>query len=166
MGKTLIIYYSFEGHTDKVAHLFKTYLNADIKRIEPVHERTQKGFGKYFWGGAMVVMRKEPELKPFDMDDQIYDTIWIGSPVWAWTITPPILTLLKSDLIQNKNIVFFYTHDGGPGQVEKRFLSLLHPSNRMIGAIGFESIDKMKDPLASKCEEFIKTLPLSLQNNT
>ncbi len=165
MGKTLILYYSYEGHTEKVAQMFTSYLNADLKRIQPIHEMAQKGFGKYVWGGAMVVMKKEPELKPLGIDFSLYDTIWIGTPVWAWTFTPPILTLLKSDLIRDKHIVFFYTHDGGPGHIEKKFLSCLHPSNRMLGAIGFESIDEHPDQLATKMENFIQTLPESYRNN-
>jgi flavodoxin len=159
MGKILIVYYSFEGHTEKVAYLFKNQLGADILRIEPVHEREDKGFSKYIWGGASVFMKKEPVLKQMNIDFSLYDTLWIGTPVWAWTITPPVLTLLKSGLIKNKHIVFFYTHDGGPGQIEKRFLKLLDPTNTLLGAIGFESIDQHTDEIEPKCQAFIKTLP-------
>jgi len=159
MGKTLIVYYSFEGHTEKVANIFKNQLNADTLRIEPVHERDGKGFGKYIWGGASVFMKKEPVLKQMNIDFSLYDTLWIGTPVWAWTITPPVLTLLKSGLIKNKHIVFFFTHDGGPGQIEKRFLKLLDPTNTLLGAIGFESIDQHADEIEPKCQAFIKTLP-------
>lgn len=158
MGKTLIIYYSFEGHTQKIAQTFQKCLDADLLRIETIHEREQKGFSKYVWGGAMVFMKKEPVLKPFQIDFSLYDTLWIGTPVWAWTITPPILSLMKSVSIQNKNIVFFYTHDGGPGQIEKRFLKLLHPSNRLMGAIGFESIDQHPNEVEIMCQQFINKL--------
>lgn len=162
MKKTLIIYYSYEGHTDKIAHVFQGLLKSDIKRIEPVKEISQKGFGKYMWGGAMVVMKREPKLKELDIDWTQYDTIWIGTPVWAWTFTPPILTLLKSDWVRNQDVVFFYTHDGGPGQIEKRFKKLLHPSNRFLGAIGFESIDQHPDQIEAECQTFIQSLNSSL----
>ena len=140
MNKSLVLYYSYEGNTKTVANFIRDRLGCDIESIKPVNEMESKGFGKYFWGGAKVVMHRKPNLITIQSDVPSYDTLLIGTPVWAWTITPPILTLISSDLIRDKQIYFFYTHDGGPGQIEHKFAKLLHPSNVVKSSKGFKCV--------------------------
>ena len=153
MDKSFILYYSYEGNTKKVAEMIQKQLGCAIESIKPVKDMETKGFGKYFWGGAKVVMHKKPELVPIQSDIESYDTLFIGTPVWAWTITPPILSLIRSDLIKNKEIYFFYTHEGGPGKIEEKFHKLLDPSNHLISSIG---IDREKLDVENIEKEIIK----------
>lgn len=71
---------------------------------------------KYFRGGKQVMMKETPLLKPYNMDFDKYETIYIGTPVWAFTYTPAIRSFLKQTTLQNKKIVLFCTHEGGPKQ--------------------------------------------------
>lgn len=63
MSKVLILYYSFEGSTKKIAEYLANNLQVDIKRVEPVNELKSKGFSKFLWGGSQVIMKKTPEIK-------------------------------------------------------------------------------------------------------
>ncbi len=136
MKKSLILYYSYEGNTEKVAEMLKKRLDCDIESIKPVKEMVSKGFSKYIWGGAKVFMHKKPELVSISSDIESYDTLWIGTPVWAFTVSPPILSLINMDAVKNKDIYFFYTHEGGPGKIEEKIKKLLDPSNTVKSAIG------------------------------
>jgi len=120
MLKTLVLYYSYEGSTQKVAEYLTESLGLDIARVIPVKEMKSKGFGKFFLGGSQVIMKKKPKILPLNIDFDQYDLILLGSPIWAGTFAPPIHTLLESGLIHDKNIGYFYCHEGGAkGAVDK-----------------------------------------------
>jgi flavodoxin len=136
MKKSLILYYSYEGNTEKVATMIKDHLDCDIESIKPIKEMQSKGFSKYFWGGSKVFMHKKPELVTIISDIESYDVLLIGTPVWAWTIAPPILSLIGLEPMKNKEVYFFYTHEGGPGRIEEKFQKLLDPSNKLISSKG------------------------------
>ena len=157
MKKSLILYYSYEGNTKKVAEIIQKRIGSDIESIKPVKDMETKGFGKYFWGGAKVVMHKKPELVPIQSDIDSYDTLWIGTPVWAWTITPPILSLISFDLIKNKKIYFFYTHEGGPGKIEEKFQKLLNPSNHLISSKGIDRAKLSAEDIEKEIKEWMQS---------
>jgi hypothetical protein len=80
-------------------------------------------------------MKEIPELNPYTCDLDKYDTIYIGTPVRAFTYTPAIKAFLKQTNIQNKNIILFCTHEGWPGK------TLLNLQNDLNG----NTILKTKD---------------------
>ena len=61
-------------------------------------------------------MKEIPELKKYTCDLSKYDTIYIGTPVRAYTYTPTIKAFLKQTNIQDKNIILFCSHEGWPGK--------------------------------------------------
>lgn len=137
MKKILVVYYSYEGHTEHVAYVIAQELSADVLQIKPIKEMSTKGFGKYLWGGSQVYMKKIPKLEPIRVDFSKYDTIFVGSPIWAWSLTPPIKSFILNDYLIDKDLYFFYTHEGGPGKVEKSFKIMVEKKNRFLGTCGF-----------------------------
>lgn len=112
MIKSLVIYYSFEGNTRLVAESMAQSIDADLLSLQPEKEMESKGFSKYLWGGSQVMMKRKPALKPFEVNPSEYDLILIGTPVWAWTYSPPVATLLQSVDFSNKYIGLFTCHGG------------------------------------------------------
>ena len=87
---SLVVYYSLEGSTKLIADI-ATALGADLLELKPVKEEINpKSFLKFFWGGRQVVLKKIPELVPYERDIGKYDLIVIGTPVWAFNYAPPI----------------------------------------------------------------------------
>ena len=112
--RTAIIYYSMSGNTEFAAEKIAKKLEADVIRIEPVKAYPDKGVKKFFWGGKSAVMGEEPELLPYDCQAEQYDTIIIGTPIWASSFAPPIKTFLsKNRNITDKKIAVFTCFSGG-----------------------------------------------------
>lgn len=141
MDKVLVVFYSYEGSTRKVAKLIARHLKADMLEIKPRVEMTSKGFSKFVWGGSQVVMGIKPKLLPLDKNIDDYDVIFLGSPIWAGTFSPPVKTVLESDYINNKKVVYFYSHDGGHSKAIDRAKVAIDKHNIFIAGQGF------KDPL-------------------
>lgn len=158
MNKTLILYYSYEGSTKKIAEYLSVKLGANIQRVTPVKEMISKGFIKYIWGGSQVVMKKKPEIKPLEVNLDDYDTIMIGSPIWAGTFAPPIYTLLESGKIQNKKIAYFYCHEGGDKNAAEKAKVSIEKYNEYLSAFSCLSVKKNYGTVKENVLEWAKSL--------
>ncbi|MFC1477897.1 flavodoxin family protein [Candidatus Margulisiibacteriota bacterium] len=139
--KTLVIYYSLEGNTRLAAECIAETLGADILELKPVKEIQKTGFMRYFWGGKQVVMKESPALNPFDKDPGSYDTLIIGSPVWAFTYAPPIRSFIAAANPQSKKVAVFCTHEGIPGKTLEHMKKDLS-GNEFVGEAGFDILKK------------------------
>ena len=134
--KILIIFYSFDGHTKLIAeHIAKT-ISADILELKVKKEFKSKGFMRYFWAGKEVTMKTKPELLPFEKNIQDYDILFIGTPVWAWTYTPPLNTLFSTCQIVNKKIALFCCCGGNKGKIFDQMKKALK-NNQILGEMDF-----------------------------
>ncbi len=108
--KTLIVYFSRSSHTETIANYIKEATDADILRIEPVEPYSKVDS----ICGARVNMEtvndSRPAIKTKIENLQDYDVIYVGSPLWQGTITPPVKTLLSSYDFSGKTIIPFTTY--------------------------------------------------------
>jgi multimeric flavodoxin WrbA len=75
---------------------------------------------KFVWGGSQVWMGKKPELRPMDKKPGDYDIIFIGTPVWNFSMTPPMKTFVEDHLPRGKKVAFFCTYEGNVGKTFER----------------------------------------------
>ncbi len=156
--KTAIIYYSYNGASAQVAEILKAELNADIYRIETLDTKKRKGISLIFWGGGQVVRGIKPPLKPLSVDIGAYDLVILGTPVWASSPAPAIVSFLSANNIAGKKIALFCCHAGGMDKALEKLKALLS-GNTFIGEIDFKNVAKMdKGELKKKLSEWVKTL--------
>jgi len=142
----LIVYYSLTGNTRFIAESIKDVLEAQIQEIKPIKEINPKGSMKYLWGGMRATMKKKPELEPIEKDPKDYDILFLGTPVWAWTFTPPIRSFISKFDLSEKVIAIWCCHGGSSGKTLKKLESSLENSH-IIGKIEFQ------DPLKNNPED-------------
>ena len=65
-----------------------------------------------------------------------YDLIIIGTPVWMSTYTPAIKSFLQNNLISNKKIALFCSHEGGAGETLINLQKEL-VGNEILGVMDF-----------------------------
>lgn len=143
-----VVYYSLEGNTEMVAKEMASILNANLIKLEPEEAYPDSGFRKFFWGGKSAVMGEKPKLKPYEFDSSEYDSIILGFPIWASSVTPPIRTfLLENNDVTSKEISVFACQSGNGAQ--KAFAKLKKEFN--IGEFKAELI--LIDPKAKPSED-------------
>jgi flavodoxin len=98
-------------------------------------------------------MKKKPKLIEFDIDPLDYEVIIIGTPVWAWTITPPIRSFLSIFNLSGKNVALWTCSDGNGIKAMGRFKDALKDSN-IVEEIRFQ---KPKENKPDKAKEKAKT---------
>lgn len=148
--RALIVYFSFEGNTKLIAEKIAETIGADIVELATSKQYPQEGIGKYFWGGKSVVFGDKPELLNETVDWNKYQTIIIGTPVWASSFTPPVKSFISKYKISGKRIALFACHGGGGA--EKCFAKLKKalPGNEFIGEIDFIQPNKNPEENISK----------------
>ena len=117
--KTVILFYSFSGSTRRVAEILARCLGApaiEIKTREPIRHPYGVGF-------MNRIRERTPEIV-VDADLDAFDTFYIGGPTWFWTVTPPLITLLRTHSFAGKTVVPFCTNDSQPGDFLARFVEL------------------------------------------
>lgn len=130
MGKkTIIVYFSLTGHTQAVAEIVQETLGADILSLKPIKSLNPKSSMKFMWGGYQAKMNKTPDLEPYEFDAEKYDLIILGSPVWAWTLSPPVRSFLKLHDLTNKNVAFWMGSMGPKKKAAERFKKALPECN-------------------------------------
>ena len=88
--KSVVIYYSLEGNTDLVAKMIAERIGADRIRLKPEKDIQSTGASKYLLGGKGVMLNERPKLTNGEINLDQYDTLIIGTPIWASSFTPPL----------------------------------------------------------------------------
>jgi len=144
--KTLVIYYSLEGNTKRIAELIHQKYEGDLLELIPEKENPKEGFGKYFWGGKSVIFKESPQLISVLPDPKNYDLIFIGSPLWAGSYAPSVHTLLNTVSFEGKKVALFICHSGGSTISTFNNFKKQLPHSNIVSFHGF------KDPLAQDPE--------------
>ncbi len=141
--KTLVTYYSYSGITEKVIGIFKEALEKrselKIQRLKPKEEVTS------FFGQCMAArFKKRCQIQEALFDASSYDTIIIGSPVWAFAPTPAMNTYLdKVTGLNDKKLIVLLTSGSGAG-VKMCFKYI----NNILSSKGVSNISEINIPNA------------------
>ncbi|MGB8453744.1 MAG: flavodoxin [Anaerocolumna sp.] len=141
--KSIVIFYSFEGSTKLIADMIARETAAETLELKPEKEIPKGGFKKFFWGGKSVIFKDKPKLLNTIPNLEQYDIIFIGTPIWAGSFTPPINTLISNISVKNKKIVLFACNSGGGADKCFEKLKNRFSDNTILGTISF--IDPIKD---------------------
>ena len=57
-----------------------------------------------------------PQIKNIDISN--YDVIFVGSPIWNFSISLPAKSFLKNNNFENKTLIPFITYSGGANKTK------------------------------------------------
>lgn len=157
--KTALIYYSLEGNMDYIAKEIANNQDVKLYRLTPEKEYPKGKFSKYIWGGKSVTFGERPKLINMKIELDEFDTLIIGSPVWAGTFTPPINTFLHDYHISGKKIILVATHAGGGADKCFAKMKELLNENEIIKTFDFvDPLKKQNDSTMDKIQEIRKLI--------
>ena len=122
--KTIVIYYGYGSHTKMIAEKIKDELNCDILKITPKVPYSDDYGTVVDETEDNLQSKKTPEIENININLEDYDKIILGTPVWWYTITPPIRTFLKNYDLSGKVVIPFATNAGWLGSTFKEIKEL------------------------------------------
>ena len=156
MSKILIVYYSLTGNTQFIAEALRDTIEADILELKPIKELKADSGTRFMWGGYQSTMKLKPKLMDFDTNPLEYDLIILGTPVWAWNISPPMRSFLSKFDLSGKKIALWMCHQGDGIKAMKKFKEALKNAE-IVESISFqEPLKKESDENKEKAIAWIK----------
>ena len=114
--KNLVAYFSASGVTKKVALDLAKAKDADLFEIEPKEKYTSEDLDWTNKNSRSTIEMKNksfrPEIVKKDLNIDLYDTIYVGFPIWWYTAPTIVNTFLETYNFKNKKIVLFATSGG------------------------------------------------------
>jgi len=158
-GKVLVVYYSLSGNTRNIAMRIKEKTNADIYEIKTVKEYSSSPM-IYITAKKQMNPKNYPELKEKLPDFSRYDLIFVGSPVWWYTIAAPVLSFLSQADFKGKAVVSFATHGGNYGSFFEDF-DKKAKNAKVIKGMEFKKVLKEKEiTLNNKVTNWLNNLKI------
>jgi menaquinone-dependent protoporphyrinogen IX oxidase len=130
--KKIFIYFSNSGNGEAVASFLKDH-GYDTLRIETQKPLGHIGFFKMMHYGRLATFEKETPIKPITFNENDYDKIVLGSPVWADKLSTPMNAFLAHHPFQKEGLVFLLYSGGGSS--EKTRKQIAKTSKRQRAAI-------------------------------
>ncbi len=155
-GKVLIVYYSMSGNTDKVANFIKELTGGDVFSIQTVEN--------YATADVENIVKKQisdgykPKLANSVSNIEQYDTIFIGSPVWWFSVSLPVMSFLSQYDLKGKKVVPFCTCGSNYGDFFRQFESACKGAKVLKGIDFISSELTDMDNVKSKLGDWIKEI--------
>jgi len=117
--KTLVVYFSKTGNTQKIAYKIAVMLKGDIDRIIDLKNR---GF---CLGGGAAMFGMTADIGDMKYNPADYDLVILGTPIWSWNMSPAMRAYIEKYKGKFKNLGFFVTAGGtAPGKIVKKMEKL------------------------------------------
>jgi flavodoxin len=112
--KTLVVFYSRDGSTRKVAEELRGLLGADVEEItEP---KGRGGPVGWLRSGQEAMKSAIVPINPVKVDPSAYDVVVIGTPIWAWNVASPVRSYMVETKAKLPKVAFFCCMDSKPGE--------------------------------------------------
>ena len=102
-GKTLVVYFSAQGHTKEVAQRIANNLGADIFELVPANEYTSDDLDWTDSNSRVTQEYEDESLRNIELVSSTvdnweeYDTVLIGYPIWWGIAAWPVDTFVKAN---------------------------------------------------------------------
>lgn len=135
--RTLVIFYSYTGSSERIARQIAQETGADLYEIK---DKTKPGkFKAYTWGCYHALRMKKTPVLPINIHMDAYDKIILLAPVWAGLPAPQILSVL--DLLpREKEISFCAVSMSGKSRGKDKVLLAL--SNKGCKTVSYKDIKR------------------------
>lgn len=117
----LVIYYSRTDNTRKVAEVIAQEKDAQLLEIKD--KKNRSGPIRYLEGAFDAIRNKTTNIEYEAVNLMDYDTVYIGTPVWASNPTPAINEFVEQNDFTGVDVVVFATMMSSGGDATTRNLS-------------------------------------------
>ncbi len=114
-GKTLVVYYSASGNTERVANAIAATTGGDTLSLEPVTPYSDEDLDWTADGSRVNLEHDDESLRDIELVQNTvdnwaeYDTVYIGYPIWWGIAAWPVNNFIKNNDFTGKTVIPFCT---------------------------------------------------------
>lgn len=109
--KILTVYYSHRSNTKSVAQNLHSIVGGDLKEVKLIEKYPNNIFKMSKLVRQQMKEGHLPQTEKIDISG--YDIIFVGFPIWGFSVSLPMKSFLKNNNFENKTIIPFFTCSGG-----------------------------------------------------
>lgn len=153
--KTLVVYYTRTGITEKVAKAINDELGGNLEEI--VETKDRSGIPAYMLSALEALFKKQAKIEQVNHKPEEFDLVIIGTPVWAHNIATPVRAYLEQYKKGFKATAFFVTCDSsGASKVLRDMDRLTEEKSRSL--LEIKKTDLTTGMFQEKVRQFAKEL--------
>lgn len=142
--KVLVLYFSETGNTQKFAKIISNEVGGDFRRIETI-KAYPKGNKLFNYTEKEKNQDARPQLKDLNINIDDYDVIFIGYPIWWYTLPMPLYSFFDQYDLSNKTVIPFNTHEGSSDGGTYSTIKELEPNANVLEGLPIRGGDMEKD---------------------
>ena len=142
-GRTVIGYYSLSGHTQDIAERIQKMTGGELFAIKTV-EKINRVPWFYLTLRKQLKDKVYPELSTEVPDFSQYDTIFVGGPVWWYTVSTPMRAFLQEADFMGKKVVPFTTQGSNVGTYFEDFAQMAKNA-KLLQSASFNNMPEKYD---------------------
>lgn len=114
-GKTLVVYYSASGNTERIGNVIADAAGADVFVVEPAEPYSSDDLDYNDDNSRVSVEYENPDAREVELvsatveDWEAYDTVFIGYPIWWGIAAWPLDGFVKANDFTGKTVIPFCT---------------------------------------------------------
>ena len=163
--KILITYFSVfpkkDKFTEKFAKIISDQTGGKLVEIECATKYPEKP-EEYPLIEKMAYQERDNDIRPEIINDipvNDYDVIFIGYPIWCYTLPQVMFTLFDQYNFSGKTIIPFNTHEGSCDGGTYETIKELEPNAKVLDGLAIKGFDMEKDQ-TKVIENRLKTLKI------
>lgn len=155
--KSLVVYYSLTGKTRLIAQTITQALSATLVEIR---EKKPRELGPFIYliGGFGAITNRTSKINPVDICSNQYESIFIGSPIWASRPVPAVNSFIYQTNFEGRNVIPFFTMGGNTS--EKALANITAKVNKsrgnVTGSFAIKSYQVSDEEMIASAKEAIK----------
>ena len=138
-SKSVVVYFSQNGATKKLAEIFQKAKSADAVELKLVTAYPSTYDSTIAAVKAQRDAKQWPVLENAKVELDKYDTVYLGYPIMFGSFAPPIYTFLDSNDLSGKVVVPFCTYGSGGRKASAAELKTLEPNANVTLAYGISN---------------------------
>lgn len=154
--KILVLYFSDTGNTQKLAKIISDQVGGDLRMIEP-EKPYPTGQALFDYTKNERDNNERPKFKDLNINIEDYDTVFVGYPIWWYTLPMIMYTVFDEYDFSGKTIIPFNTHEGSGEGGTYSTIKQWEPNANVLEGLPIRGGD-MNNDQTSKVKNWLKDL--------
>ena len=154
--KTLVVYFSASGNTEKMAAHIHEIVGGDIVALTPVVAYPTEYNALIDYAKDEQSRNLRPAFEELDIDPTTYETVFIGYPIWWYTVPQIILTFFDAYDFADVTLVPFNTHHGSGNAGTFKLIAELEPDATVLDGLALRGVDIEKEASAKAVKTWLE----------
>lgn len=156
--RTLIVYFSQSGNTEQFAQDIHTVTGGDMEKIVPVNAYPAVYEELAEYTRQERDQNARPQFQNLAYDPHDYDVIFIGYPIWWYTLPMIMQTFFETYDLSGKTIIPFNTHEGSGNGGTFRTIQQLEPNAQVLDGLAVRGEDIGTSTAKTNIENWLREL--------